>query len=258
MSNEPVVPTFILEDDGLFREGLRLILSRTCFRPQCCGIELDDLGALPCDKPFLVIVRVGPSRDFICKRIRTRCPLSFIVAVGDESSAQHLKSALDEGANAAIFSSIMPRVLVSSLHTVTSGQITVIDARLWSTEIELHLDRRFSLPAQTVSQWDPVVDTESHVFKQLSAREIAILDRIVRGDSNKHVARHFKIAEPTVKAHVKAIFRKIGVTNRTQAAIWAMNHRLNVPSDTAELVEHLEPLAQDLDGAIEDKGASAA
>jgi two-component system nitrate/nitrite response regulator NarL len=40
------------------------------------------------------------------------------------------------------------------------------------------------------------------------------------------VARFFKIAEPTVKAHVKAIFRKIGANNRTQAAIWAMNHRL--------------------------------
>jgi two-component system, NarL family, nitrate/nitrite response regulator NarL len=60
----------------------------------------------------------------------------------------------------------------------------------------------------------------------LSAREIAIVERIVRGDSNKHVARYFKIAEPTVKAHVKAIFRKIGASNRTQAAIWALNHKL--------------------------------
>ena len=67
---------------------------------------------------------------------------------------------------------------------------------------------------------------EPHAIKQLSAREVAILERIVRGDSNKHVARFFKIAEPTVKAHVKAIFRKIGASNRTQAAIWALNSRL--------------------------------
>src|ERR1700682_2906881 len=40
----------------------------------------------------------------------------------------------------------------------------------------------------------------------------------------KHVARFFDIAEPTGKAHVKAIFRKIGASNRTQAAIWALNH----------------------------------
>jgi two-component system nitrate/nitrite response regulator NarL len=60
----------------------------------------------------------------------------------------------------------------------------------------------------------------------LSSREIAILERIVRGDSNKHVARFFNIAEPTVKAHVKAILRKLGASNRTQAAMWAVNHGL--------------------------------
>jgi len=232
MSNEPVVPTFILESDGLFREGLRLILSRACFRPQICGIELDDLNALPSDKPVLVIVRVGPSRDFICKRIRTRCPLSFIAAVGDESSSHYLKSALDEGANAALFSSVKPSVLVSSLHTVMNGQLTV-DARLWSPETELSLDQRVAPPLENDPLWDSFADAEPHVLKQLSAREIAILQRIVRGDSNKHVARHFNIAEPTVKAHVKAIFRKIGANNRTQAAIWAMNHHLNTASDAA-------------------------
>ena len=62
--------------------------------------------------------------------------------------------------------------------------------------------------------------------RQLSSREIAILERIVRGDSNKLVARFFNIAEPTVKAHVKAIFRKLGASNRTQAAMWAVNNRL--------------------------------
>jgi two-component system nitrate/nitrite response regulator NarL len=75
--------------------------------------------------------------------------------------------------------------------------------------------------------------------KQLSAREIAILERIVRGDSNKQVARFFKIAEPTVKAHVKAIFSKIGVSNRTQAAIWALNHRL---FDGADSTAHDLPM----------------
>ena len=46
---------------------------------------------------------------------------------------------------------------------------------------------------------------------------------IVRGDTNKHIARRYDIAEATVKVHVKAILRKIGVQNRTQAAIWALS-----------------------------------
>ena len=69
-------------------------------------------------------------------------------------------------------------------------------------------------------------ENDPQPIEQLSAREIAILERIVRGESNKHVARFYKIAEPTVKAHVKAIFRKLGASNRTQAAIWALNHGL--------------------------------
>ncbi|WP_168195526.1 LuxR C-terminal-related transcriptional regulator [Bradyrhizobium sp. NAS80.1] len=138
---------------------------------------------------------------------------------------------------------------MSSLHAVTNEQLRVIDARLWSNGTELH---QGSTPTN-VTQGDPI---DSHLLKQLSAREVAILDRIVRGDSNKHVALHFKIAEPTVKAHVKAIFRKISVTNRTQAAIWAMNHRLNVSSGTEGIAEDLHG-AQELNGSIGSNGASA-
>jgi two-component system nitrate/nitrite response regulator NarL len=108
---------------------------------------------------------------------------------------------------------------------VINGKLILIDARLWSLEIQPKTEeQRMSPPLQNVIPWE--VTDEPITTKQLSAREIAILERIVRGDSNKHVARFFKIAEPTVKAHVKAIFRKIGASNRTQAAIWALNHRL--------------------------------
>jgi len=59
---------------------------------------------------------------------------------------------------------------------------------------------------------------------QLSPREKSVLRCLIEGDSNKCIARKIDIAEATVKVHVKAIFRKIGVQNRTQAAIWAINN----------------------------------
>ena len=68
------------------------------------------------------------------------------------------------------------------------------------------------------------VTTEDTVAPQLSPREKSILRCLVEGDSNKSIARKIDIAEATVKVHVKAILRKIRVQNRTQAAIWAMNH----------------------------------
>ena len=68
------------------------------------------------------------------------------------------------------------------------------------------------------------VTTEDTVAPQLSPRENSILRCLIEGDSNKCIARKIDIAEATVKVHVKAILRKIRVQNRTQAAIWAMNH----------------------------------
>jgi two-component system nitrate/nitrite response regulator NarL len=59
---------------------------------------------------------------------------------------------------------------------------------------------------------------------RLSARERCILRCIAEGCPNKSIARRIDIAEATVKVHVKAILRKIRVSNRTQAAIWAVNN----------------------------------
>jgi two-component system nitrate/nitrite response regulator NarL len=223
---ESIVPTFILESDGLFREGLRLILSRTRFRPQGCGIELEDLTAVPKNIPTLFIVGIGQKHDSVSKlkSIRDQYPFSLIVAIGDESRRKSMASALDAGANAALCASVTSSGLVSSLHAMMSGGVMVMDARLWPCGIQSKIEERASLPIENASA--PETENGALAAKHLSARETAILERIVRGESNKHVARFFEIAEATVKAHVKAIFRKIGASNRTQAAIWALNHGL--------------------------------
>jgi two-component system nitrate/nitrite response regulator NarL len=224
MSSEPTVPTFILQMDGLFREGLRLILSSTPFQPLGCGIDLNDLGEIPRDRPVLFIIGVGTNQAVTCSRIRDQCPLAFVVAVADESDVGSLAGALDDGANAALFSSVSPDALVSTLQAVINERLILIDSRLWSLEIQPRAEERPPSSAQNEINSETVEEIQA--TKQLSSREIAILERIVRGDSNKHVARFFNIAEPTVKAHVQAILRKLGATNRTQAAIWAVNHRI--------------------------------
>ena len=223
MSSELAVPTFILQRDGLFREGLRLILSGTRFHPHGCGIDLDDLSEIPRDRPVLFIIGVGPKQAVICSRIRDEYPMAFVVAVADESDSGSLASALEDGANAALFSSVSPDALVSTLQAVINERLILIDSRLWSLGIQQRAEER--PPSSAENDGSETAD-EVLATKQLSSREIAILERIVRGDSNKHVARFFNIAEPTVKAHVKAILRKLGANNRTQAAIWAVNHRI--------------------------------
>jgi len=224
MSCEPAVPTYILQKDGLWREGLRLILSSTRFCPQGCAIELHHLTEVPRDRAVLFIVGMGANEESVCSKIRDQYPLALVVAVADESNPESLTNALDDGASAALFNSVSPDAFVSTLQAVINERLVLIDARLWSLEIQPKAEERLAPLLQNEIFW--LSADEPQATKQLSSREIAILERIVRGDSNKHMARFFNIAEPTVKAHVKAILNKIGASNRTQAAIWAVNHRL--------------------------------
>jgi two-component system nitrate/nitrite response regulator NarL len=82
-----------------------------------------------------------------------------------------------------------------------------------------------------------ILASENTCAPPLSPRELAILHCLISGHSNKSIARKIDIAEATVKVHVKAILRKIGVQNRTQAAIWGMKHPLlaNSTNDASPL-----------------------
>ncbi len=72
MTSKSPVPTYILQSDGLFREGLRLIFLKTRFRPQGCAIDLEDLAEVPNDRPILFIVGVGADHAVICSKIRSQ------------------------------------------------------------------------------------------------------------------------------------------------------------------------------------------
>jgi DNA-binding NarL/FixJ family response regulator len=65
----------------------------------------------------------------------------------------------------------------------------------------------------------------------LSVREREVLTLLVEGLPNKLIARRLEISEKTVKSHLTRIFRELGVTDRTQAALWAERHGLQISSD---------------------------
>jgi DNA-binding NarL/FixJ family response regulator len=61
---------------------------------------------------------------------------------------------------------------------------------------------------------------------QLSARELQVLGLVAEGLPNKLIARRLEISEKTVKAHLTRVFAEIGVSDRTQAALWAQRHNI--------------------------------
>ena len=66
---------------------------------------------------------------------------------------------------------------------------------------------------------------------KLSARETQVLNYLRQGAPNKIIARQFDLTEATIKVHVKAILRKIGAANRTQAAMWAQQQMNGAAND---------------------------
>jgi DNA-binding NarL/FixJ family response regulator len=69
------------------------------------------------------------------------------------------------------------------------------------------LIRSFSLPES------------SHVFSRLTQRQQEVLRLLAKGETNKNISRHLNVSENTVKVHVTAILKALGVSNRTQAVI---------------------------------------
>ncbi|PRW64454.1 response regulator transcription factor [Actinopolyspora mortivallis] len=74
---------------------------------------------------------------------------------------------------------------------------------------------------------DEVVRSDSSGLSRLTQREREVLDHLVRGRSNRQIARSLSISERTVKNHLHGIFTKLGVTDRTSAAIAALDESRN-------------------------------
>jgi two-component system, NarL family, nitrate/nitrite response regulator NarL len=84
---------------------------------------------------------------------------------------------------------------------------------------------------------DALGTAPSRRLPRLSERETQILDGLVKGHANKVIARTYDITEATVKVHMKSILRKIQVANRTQAAIWALEHGYSTDEIKDRLLE---------------------
>lgn len=70
------------------------------------------------------------------------------------------------------------------------------------------------------------MSTKPHFTNKLSKRETEVLKEMVKGKTNKEIANTLFVSEKTIKTHVSHIFSKLQVSDRTQAAIYAMENKL--------------------------------
>jgi len=126
-------------------------------------------------------------------------------------SVEQLRYCLQAGARGFLLEDISAEALRQSFRLVLAGEAVL------PTELTEALLAREAVPAGP-SPAPP------EVMEALSDRELDILRSLTTGVSNKEIAKSLGITEATVKVHMKAILRKVGLDNRTQGAIWAYNN----------------------------------
>jgi two-component system nitrate/nitrite response regulator NarL len=240
------VATLLVVPKTLLREGLARLLSSTDYKPARSLTSLAEIfqgTPIEADKTLFII-----SRDAFTKAdhdeplhelrmIKEQNPDSRVLVLSDAFNVDDVVAALRAGAIGYIMSTLTSDALIKSLDLVMIGE-TVLASEFSRAVCESRrktLEVAASQPSTTPSAAGPGAHEHAereNGARRLSSREAAILSRLMRGDSNKNIARGIGVAEATVKTHIKAILRKIRVKNRTQAALWAVSN-LPQPLDAA-------------------------
>jgi two-component system nitrate/nitrite response regulator NarL len=214
--------TVLIGKNILVREGIARILRAEHFRILASVSGVDELpSTLQSLQPLFIIVQAGDDFDLAAEHIglvRDQHPGGRIAIVANHYRPADMALAFRAGASGYFVNVNCCDAFIKSIELVAMGE-TVFPPAFLSFALDTKSDRgsKAALPHEDERSQDTVAP-------QLSPREKSILRYLVDGDSNKIIARKIDIAEATVKVHVKAILRKIRVQNRTQAAIWAMNH----------------------------------
>jgi DNA-binding NarL/FixJ family response regulator len=213
---------------NLLREGLAGILRSENFRIAASVSCADDLlpRRLQLHQPLFLVVHTGDDFDAAVEQIelfRNQHPGGRIAIVADHYRLCELVSAFRAGANGYFVDVMACDVFIKSIELVIMGE-TIFPPAFISFVLGSEADPRGEAAPRDENNQETLIRTERTLAPQLSTREKSILRCLIEGNSNKCIARKIDIAEATVKVHVKAILRKIGVQNRTQAAIWGMNN----------------------------------
>lgn len=226
--------TVLVGPSELIREGLSRILNAADFRVLFSAACVRDLlqKPLPQHRCILLIIDVGGTdadAEFAqIAEFKAIYPTSHVVALADHCRSTDIVSAFRAGADGYLTKIAAHDTFIKALELVMLGQ-TVLPAETSMVVKDIRQGSEDEPIADELPKVEGKVESGDQELVVLSNRENSILRRLIEGESNKAIARDINIAEATVKVHVKAILRKIRVRNRTQAAVWAMNHGMLTP-----------------------------
>ncbi len=208
--SEPI-RVVVIDDHTLFRRGITALLAREpAFRVVGEAADgLDGIRAVAAAKPDVVLLDLnmpGISGVEALQAIHREAPDAHVVMLTVSEDAADLLAALRSGAVGYLLKNIDSDFLLTSLERAAEGESVI------SPEMTGKL-------MQGVRAGAAAAPTDG-----LSPREREILQHLAKGSSNKEIARTLAVAESTVKIHVQHILRKLNLSSRVQAAVWAIEH----------------------------------
>ena len=224
------VTLLVVDDHNLFRRGLVALLGQDPGL-QVVGEAGDAAQAMrlaPALRPDVILLDnhlPGVTGVDAIRGLREVSPSSRVLMLTVSEDAQDLATALRNGAQGYLLKTIDGDLLAQAIRRAAAGEPVV------SPELMGKLVAAFQSqgapemdalePGPVERSQPPAAFDSGDVSTPLSPREEEVLREIARGASNKEIARALDIAETTVKIHVQHILRKLGLSSRVQAAVYA-------------------------------------
>jgi len=202
----------VVDDHTLFRRGIISLLAHerdfAIVGEAADGFE--GIRAVAAHRPDVVLLDLnmpGISGLEALAAILKDVPGTHVVMLTVSEDAEDLVAALRGGAQGYLLKNIDGEFLVQSIRRAAEGDSVI------SPEMAGKLMRQVRTGTPNAQPADV-----------LSPREREILQRLAKGGSNKEIARDLDLAESTVKIHVQHILRKLNLSSRVQAAVWAIEN----------------------------------
>jgi DNA-binding NarL/FixJ family response regulator len=212
-------PRFIIADDHpLVRQGVRLVLEAEF--PDGQVIEAHDLDtaldALVGDPATLLLIDLDmPGMDGTesLRGLREAFPTLLIAVLSGNSERQTIVDSLNAGVNGYILKASPPEEFLYAISTIREGRV-YLNNILWKPSVPSAKQTPAAPPAL-------VSEPPRQLPIPLTPRQRQVTEWLMKGHSNKQIARDLEIGEGTVKIHLALIFRTLGAQNRTEAVMIA-------------------------------------
>jgi DNA-binding NarL/FixJ family response regulator len=207
----------IVDDHALVRRGMAYVVKEgfpdaDVVEAESAAAALEHLNRTGEIDLALVDVRM-PDQDGLelLRALKAERPEMPVIMLSTYDNAPYVKRALADGAAGYLLKDATPEDLSQAINVAMSGSGNVLSPRVIQNLFEEH----------EASSRDHGSNGRRGEYS-LTQREHDILALLAEGRSNREIAGRLYLSEKTVKAHLAAIFRKLGVTNRTQAAMVAV------------------------------------